>query len=152
MTEEQVIKFDGEYKIESLSKRMLDDSDLTSKNTNKTISIKLVDDKNNIFLLIEACNIDYIEDENRPSNKGCFIKRFIFEESLIGTEKWHEILKSFITGVRYSMIECLNKSMLCRYRYIWAQKNIDEKCFIAEALGLKLQDDNITYIEQLPNQ
>lgn len=157
MTEEKTIVYSDKIKEQLLQKRMLEDSDVTDKRTNKAVSIKVVDEKNNIHMLIEALSLDISSEDSIRFEKGCFIKRFEFDKHLIGTYIWFETLAAFLRGVMYSMIPSGEKDFKCRYRYIWAQKKEDEQCVIAEIFGLKpIQiGDIITYkknIYQIENE
>lgn len=154
MTQEKIINCSDKVDYDSLQKRMLDTKDVTDKSTDITTSIKLVDENNSVFMLIEAIPIDFFDDKGIRCKKGCFVKRFEFAETIIkNNHLWSDMIKSFVTAVRYAMIP-YNNEYLCRYSYIWAQMPKDKPCIIAVALGLDEiynVGDCITYVGRLKN-
>lgn len=136
MTEERFIVYDGTIDFTSLQKRMFEDADATDEHTDKSASIKLVDNNNNVLMLIEALTVDFSEKDGEKYEKGCLIKRFEVEERLINTFVWTDVLKSFVDSIKYAMIKCGGCGFDCRYTYVWAQNYIDKPCYIAQILGL----------------
>ena len=152
MTTERIIKHNGKYS--SLEKRILDDTDITDENTDKYVSIKLVDEKCVTQMLIEAVAVDFYDEGGKSCKRGCMIKRFEFCKELIDNYIWADFFRSFVTSVRYAMIQCDN-GFLSRYSYIWAEKTKNEQCVIAEILGLdKVYDmgEFISYVGWLKDE
>ncbi len=153
MTEERFIEFDGGINLFGLRKLMLDVTDATDEATDRTVSMKLIDDGGNVLMLIEALSLDFSESDAKKYEKGCLIKRFEFVERLINSSVWADFIMSFVTSVRYAMIPCGDCDYQCRYTYIWAQKHKDESCVIAKVLGLDDIidiDESRTYMGKLP--
>ena len=153
MTEERFIDFEGAIYLFKLRKVMFDATDVTDEATDRTVSMKLIDDDGNVLMLIEALSLDFYESDAKKFEKGCLIKRFEFVERLINSSAWADFIMSFVTSVKYAMIPFGDCDYLCRYTYIWAQKHKDEPCVIAKVLGL---DDTLdieetrTFIGKLP--
>jgi hypothetical protein len=153
MTEERFIEIEGTINLFELRKVMFDATDATDEATDRTVSMKLLDDESNVLMLIEALSLDFSESDAKKYEKGCLIKRFEFVERLINSSAWADFIMSFVTSVRYAMIPCGDCDYQCRYTYIWVQKHKDEPCVIAKVLGL---DDTVdieetrTFIGKLP--
>ena len=143
MTEERFIEFEGTINLFELRKVMFDATDATDEATDRTVSMKLLDDESNVLMLIEALSLDFSESDAKKYEKGCLIKRFEFVERLINSSAWADFI----------MIPCGDCDYQCRYTYIWVQKHKDEPCVIAKVLGL---DDTVdieetrTFIGKLP--
>ena len=150
MTNEKEIIINGNIPYD-LSIKMFGEADATSKETNLSASVKLIDSKGTVYMLIE-CETRDISSEDNQYVKGCFIRRFEYEKRLINTRIWADTINSFVTSVKYSMVPIENDRFLSRYRYIWAQTN-NGYCIIAEVLGLAVEwkDGEITtYKAMLP--
>ena len=153
MTEERFIEFEGEIYLCGLHKVIFDADDATNGATDRTVSMKLINNDGNVLMLIEALAVDFSENDTKKYEKGCQIKRFEFVERLINSSVWADFIMSFVTSVQYAMIPRGDCDYQCRYTYIWVQIHKNEPCIIAKVLGL---DDTIdieesrTYIGKLP--
>ena len=125
MTREIVILTNDNFTYHSIYKRMLDCEDILSPYTDNKVSMKLIDENNYILMLIEASTQNYSHNAEHIYERGCFINRFEYVQSLIDTFIAEDFISSFITAVRYAMYP-QEDGFLSRYNYIWAQTNTNE--------------------------
>ena len=156
MTDEDFIEFEGNIDVSKLTIQDFSPQDVTDEMTDHLASKKLVDEKGNVLMLIEVVATDYCsQNEAMKNERGCFIKRFKFDERLINSPIWENLLKASYTSVRYALLPC-ESGFQVRYTYLWAQMPEDEQCVIGEAIGLDdavIADGEIkTYIRYLKDE
>lgn len=155
MTIERALECNGKIDIYNLQHIQFTETDCTSNTTDMDVSKKLVDNKGNVAMLVEAITMDFHSNDDLCATKGCFIKRFEFTKDIINSWPWFDFIVSFMTCVRYKMVLLSNqKKFLSYYNYIWSQKIEKEQCVIAELLDMKAVQKNdgiITYIGKLHN-
>ena len=125
MTREIVISPNENLDFRTTYKKMLDCEDISCLDIDTNVSMKLIDANNNILMLIEVSEQDCQTNLEDAYGKGCFINRFEYVRSLIGTPIWENFISSFITAVKYAMCS-REDGFLSRYTYIWAQTTSNE--------------------------
>ena len=114
------------------------DEVLVEKDASK-ILIRLRDDNGAIILLLEAISKNSEEDSGK---RGCYITRFEYVTALVIDQIYKALLDKFSDVVLKVMALSLTTvpeydPYKGRYQYVWAMSLSEQKCVIAEILGLK---------------
>ena len=137
----------------------LDKSEITDVSSDLGVSFKFVDNEGKTVLLIEARELNFEREEDNCLIHGCFIRKFEFVEELLYSPYnetiLHDFISLFIALVRNKTFCLDDKTIMQGYQYIWAEKDSNIQCVIAEILGLNIiyKDDGIViYKSLLPNK
>ena len=118
----------------------LDKSEITDASSDLDISFKFVDNEGKTVLLIEACSLNIECDEKIKEIHGCFIRKFEFVEELLYPPYDNLVLldfiRKFVSLVKCKTFKVSNGYIITGYQYIWAKKDDNTQCVIAEILGL----------------
>ena len=127
----------------------LDKSEITDASSDLAVSFKFVDNEGKTVLLIEVCELNFEKEEDKNLTHGCFIRKFEFVEELLYSPYNETILYEFIRGfITFVKLKTFldDKTIMQGYQYIWAEKDSNIQCIIAEILDLNViyKDEGIT--------
>lgn len=136
ITEGYLINNNSEFEISNLHIVLKGCSLVTD---DSRVSVTILDEKENVYFLLEGKRFAF---EKMDEEKNCFgflITRFEYDELIEGLE----IFKSAIVRFDYfvqNVFFKIEKNMLGKYRYIFAEKDKKSPCLIAKWLCLQRVD------------
>ncbi len=123
-----------------------EDSDVTNKDTDKSISHKLIDKNGEVLILLEATTQDYYSDGDTKGYKGCFIHRFEYVENLVDAPTLNAFIQQFYLSVECCLVLCDESQFKCRYQYVWAITKKTDSSFLNSVLRLQTIEENDEFI------
>jgi len=112
------------------------ENDASFPKTDCSVSIKIIDEIGNVFMLIETIGLDMDETDSIRETHGCFIYKFEIDSRIIGTPIFDECLLKFENAVKYCFIPSSNGKYCTHYHYLWARRLSGEDCITAKYIKL----------------
>lgn len=149
-TIENVISYPYTFDLNEINQTPipLSHEEILDKDTNRDISLKLVDNDGRTILLIEVMSLNIEKKDLEKGINGCFIRRFEYVPQLLSDEIFSDVLykfiSTFVNNVKYYLLETKDKQYLSYYQYIWVLKGKTGESLIVNILDL---NDEIFAVE-----